>query len=76
MIKKSANWLIGLYQLFLSPDQGVFKKAFPVCRFAPTCSEYTKQAIKKYGVVAGVLKGLGRISRCHPFNPGGYDPLL
>ncbi|MBC7189184.1 membrane protein insertion efficiency factor YidD [Candidatus Aerophobetes bacterium] len=46
-----------------------------VCRFYPTCSEYTLQAVEKYGVWRGILLGLRRISRCHPFNPGGYDPL-
>ncbi len=76
MIKKSAAWLINFYQLVLSPDQGLFKKALPTCRFFPSCSEYTKQAIKKYGLAAGVVKGMKRLSRCHPFCPGGYDPLL
>ncbi len=46
------------------------------CRFYPTCSEYTKQAILKYGVMKGGWLGVKRIVRCHPFNPGGYDPLL
>ncbi len=45
------------------------------CKFYPTCSEYMKQAIEKYGVVKGVLLGMGRILRCNPFSKGGYDPL-
>ena len=45
------------------------------CRFYPTCSEYTKQAIQKYGVFKGCWLGLKRICKCHPFNEGGYDPL-
>lgn len=45
------------------------------CKFYPTCSEYTKQAIIKYGAVRGSLKGLLRIIRCNPFSKGGYDPL-
>ena len=47
----------------------------PTCRFVPTCSTYTIQAIDKYGVVRGSLMGLGRILRCHPFSRGGYDPV-
>ena len=45
------------------------------CKFYPTCSEYTKQAIEKYGAVKGILLGMGRILRCNPFSKGGYDPL-
>jgi hypothetical protein len=46
-----------------------------VCRFIPTCSEYSYQAIEKYGVIKGIYLGLKRIIRCHPWNQGGYDPL-
>ena len=45
------------------------------CKFEPTCSEYTKQAIQKYGIVQGTWKGLKRMIRCNPFSKGGYDPL-
>jgi len=45
------------------------------CRFAPTCSEYTLQAIERYGVVRGAAMGAWRILRCHPFHPGGFDPV-
>ncbi len=45
------------------------------CKFTPTCSEYTKQAILKYGVIRGGFKGLFRILRCNPFSKGGYDPV-
>ena len=67
-MKKAILFLISIYQKIsaLTP---------PRCRFYPTCSEYTKQAIIKYGVIKGGLKGLKRILRCHPFNEGGYDPL-
>lgn len=46
-----------------------------MCRFHPTCSEYTKQAIEYYGVFKGSWMGVKRICRCHPGNPGGYDPV-
>jgi putative membrane protein insertion efficiency factor len=46
----------------------------PTCRFEPSCSEYMIQAVRKYGPVRGAAKGVWRVCRCHPFNPGGYDP--
>lgn len=75
MFKRAAVFLVKTYQTILSLDQGILKGVSPICRFYPSCSEYTKQAIIKYGVFLGIFKGLGRISRCHPFNPGGHDPL-
>lgn len=60
--------LVRSYQILLRP-------LFPaVCRFQPTCSDYFIQAVQKYGPWRGVRKGLGRVCRCHPWNPGGYDP--
>ena len=45
------------------------------CKYYPTCSEYTKQAIQKYGATKGIIIGICRIIRCNPFSKGGYDPL-
>ena len=45
------------------------------CKFEPTCSEYTRQAIEKYGSLKGIFLGIKRILRCNPFSKGGYDPL-
>lgn len=67
---------IKFYQLILSPDRGLFRSLLPTCRFYPSCSEYASQSIAKYGLLKGAWKGLKRISHCHPFSPGGYDPLL
>ncbi len=47
----------------------------PMCRFEPTCSVYMMQAIEKHGLPHGVWLGIRRLSRCHPFNPGGWDPV-
>jgi putative membrane protein insertion efficiency factor len=60
--------IIKVYQVTLSPLLG------PVCRFEPTCSRYMIGALRKYGLVKGFLKGLRRLCRCHPWNPGGFDP--
>ncbi|MEP7272771.1 MAG: membrane protein insertion efficiency factor YidD [Acidobacteriota bacterium] len=47
----------------------------PACRFTPTCSEYTADAIAQYGVLKGTAMGIRRLLRCHPFSDGGYDPV-
>jgi putative membrane protein insertion efficiency factor len=62
-------WLIRLYQNTIS------KALPPSCRFTPSCSEYTYKAIEKHGILKGGWLGVKRISRCHPLNPGGYDPV-
>ncbi|MFP4496764.1 MAG: membrane protein insertion efficiency factor YidD [Vulcanimicrobiota bacterium] len=67
-MKKLAVFFINIYQF-------VSRYTPAVCRFQPTCSEYTKQAIIKYGFLKGAWLGIKRILRCHPFSRGGYDPL-
>ena len=57
-----------LYKFLLSPLLGRH------CRYQPTCSTYFREAVEKYGAIRGAAKGLARISRCHPWHPGGYDP--
>ena len=60
--------LVRSYQRTLSPLVG------RQCRFHPTCSNYFIGAVQKYGAIHGTAKGIWRICRCHPWNPGGYDP--
>lgn len=64
-----AHYVIAAYRLFVSPLVG------PACRFAPTCSAYADEAIARYGVFRGGLMALRRLLRCHPLNPGGFDPV-
>ena len=76
MLRKAAITLIRVYQKTLSPDHGPMHALYPrgFCRYYPTCSEYTAQAIDKNGVVVGVSLGAWRILRCNPWSTGGYDP--
>ena len=71
-MKKILVMLIEIYQRGIS--QWLQHKGVG-CKFYPTCSEYTKQAIKEKGAIKGTLLGLGRIIRCNPFSKGGYDPV-
>lgn len=68
-MKKIALFLIRIYQLLLSPLFG------RNCRFTPTCSAYTSEAIKKHGFLKGIYLGGKRLAKCHPFHPGGVDPV-
>jgi len=77
-MKRFILFLIRFYQKHLSFEKGIFKMLFltdKVCRFRPTCSEYSYQAVKKYGILQGGFLALKRICRCHPFSKGGSDPL-
>ena len=69
MIKKFLIKLIEFYQKHISLHLG------KNCRFYPSCSEYSKQAIDKYGIIKGIFKSFKRILKCNPINAGGYDPL-
>lgn len=60
---------INVYQRAISP---LFR---PRCRFVPSCSTYTAEAIGEFGVVRGIWLGLRRLVKCHPFHPGGFDPI-
>lgn len=69
-LKDAAIWPLKAYQRYLSPLKGA-----PSCRFHPTCSSYAIEAIEVHGVLRGSWMGLLRVLRCHPFHPGGYDPV-
>ena len=61
--------LINFYKYLISPLLG------NNCRYLPTCSEYTKESVEKFGIIYGTWLGLKRIIRCHPWGKGGYDPI-
>ncbi len=69
MFKKISIILIKTYRHLISP---LFP---PSCRFQPTCSQYAIEAIERFGTLQGSWLAIKRISRCHPFHPGGYDPV-
>lgn len=69
VMRSIALYLIRLYQRFLSP---ILPSG---CRYDPTCSHYTYQAIDEHGVIKGVWLGANRVARCHGLSPGGYDPV-
>ena len=69
MLKALLLWLLRAYKRFLSP---ILPAA---CRFTPTCSVYAYEAIEKHGAARGAWMGFRRLCRCHPMNPGGFDPV-
>lgn len=69
LILQPLIWLIRGYQLAISPMLG------NRCRFFPSCSEYALEALQKHGLGKGLWLGLRRVGRCHPWCPGGYDPV-
>lgn len=70
MGKNLIVFFIQFYRHFISPLKP------PSCRFYPTCSQYTLEAVEKYGVIRGCWLGARRLLKCHPWCAGGYDPLL
>ena len=66
---KTVELLIRTYQRLLSPLLG------PRCRFYPSCSQYTLEAVRTHGAVRGLWLGARRLARCHPLHPGGFDPV-
>jgi len=61
--------LIRIYQVALSPFVG------NQCRFTPTCSQYAREAVERHGAMRGAWMAIKRVSRCHPWHPGGHDPV-
>lgn len=77
-MKKFVGASISFYQRYLNFNGFLFRFLFltdRACRFSPTCSAYTQEAVQKYGVFKGLGLGLGRVLKCHPWSPGGYDPV-
>jgi len=68
-MRRFATLLIRIYQWTVSPWLGAR------CRFYPSCSSYTLEAITRFGIMKGAWLGLARIGRCHPWHPGGFDPV-
>lgn len=69
--------ILTAYQRTVSPDHGRLRRFFPLgwCRFSPSCSEFGRQAIRRYGAGRGLVLFLARLGRCHPWHAGGYDPV-
>jgi putative membrane protein insertion efficiency factor len=69
MMRMICLFMLEAYRLLVSPLLG------PACRFEPTCSQYAKDAIARYGVLEGMRRAVVRLLKCHPFHPGGEDPV-
>ncbi|MDO8581526.1 MAG: membrane protein insertion efficiency factor YidD [bacterium] len=78
MIASLFDRFIHLYQRTFSPDHGIFSGYFPYgyCRFTPTCSQYAREALKRYGAIKGLILATKRILRCNPFTANRHDPVV
>lgn len=70
VMRRAVKGMIRFYQVALSPLKGG-----PTCRFYPSCSHYALEAVERHGVVKGGVLATKRVLKCHPFHPGGYDPV-
>jgi putative membrane protein insertion efficiency factor len=77
MMKRIAILIIDIYQKTVSLEHGLLGKIVPyrVCRFYPSCSQYAKEAISRFGVLRGARMSAARLARCHPWHLGGIDPV-
>ncbi len=77
MVKKIVLFLIRLYQKTLSLDHGILSIIYSerLCRYHPTCSQYTYTAIERFGLIVGSWMGLKRVISCNPWREGGFDPV-
>jgi uncharacterized protein len=75
MMRRIFIFIINLYQKTFSPDHGWLRGLYPggYCKYSPSCSQYAKDAIMKYGIVRGAGKGIYRVIRCNPWSKGGID---
>ena len=69
VVGRGLAWCVRAYQVMLRPLLG------PACRFAPSCSEYARTALQAHGALRGLALAAHRVARCHPWHPGGYDPV-
>ncbi len=70
-----ARILIQVLDVVIRGYQFISRMTPPQCRFYPTCSQYTRGALERHGLLSGLWLGIRRILRCHPWNPGGHDPV-